>query len=311
MSVDDFMSTGLNDSSSETASIGGASDDSPVKPKVGKLAKQEKIAKDKQVVKKSKEKVSKVSQHKMSLEKLKESDPEFYIFLESQDKELLDFNDSESDDDDDIDEDEEEVDDRAEGEDDSDDENDELVKKLEAESDDDDDSDDELYHQPPAELEVASESDEEQPAEMATKRTGTGKKVLVNMKMLKEWGKSLKKMHSLSALHKVIQAFKAAVLQTKSEESKMCQYVVEDRKVFNGVIRLCLSSVLPTVEKHLALAPSKDSKKPTLPDTSPRWKRLKPDILAYLKNLIRVGFLFIHFTKYFKLYMETRNIGIC
>lgn len=288
MSIDDFMNSGLNDSSSETASIGGTSDDSPKKPKKGKMA-QQKIKKEKveQVAKKKpQDSTPKVHEHKKSLEKLKETDPDFYSFLESQDKELLDFNDSGSEDDNDDDE-EEEANEMEEDEDESNDENDELVRKLEADSDDD--SDDELYHQAPAELEEASESDEEMPAEKSTKRTSTGKKILVNMKMLKDWGKSLKKTHSLAALHKVIQAFKAAVLQTKSEESKMCHYVVEDSKVFNGVIRLCLSSVLPAIENHLELAPSKDLKNPTLPDTSPRWRRVKPDVQAYLKNLLKVG----------------------
>ncbi|XP_064621776.1 nucleolar complex protein 2 homolog isoform X2 [Lineus longissimus] len=285
MSIDDFMNSGLNDSSSETASIGGTSDDSPKKLKKGKIANQKKGGKVEQAAKKIQESIPKVHQHKKSLQKLKETDPDFYSFLESQDKDLLDFNDSGSDDDEDDDEEEEEE--ANEMEDESSDENDELVRKLEADSDDND-SDDELYHQPPAELEVASESDEEKPTEKSTKRTGTGKKTLVNMKMLKEWGKSLKKTHSLAALHKVVQAFKAAVLQTKSEESKMCHYVVEDSKVFNGVIRLCLSSVLPTVENHLELTPSKDPKNPTLPDTSPRWRRVKPDVQAYLKNLLRM-----------------------
>ena len=41
-----------------------------------------------------------VSAHKQSLEKLKEKDPEFYKFLQSEDKELLQFDDSGSDDDD-------------------------------------------------------------------------------------------------------------------------------------------------------------------------------------------------------------------
>ncbi|KAJ8319995.1 hypothetical protein KUTeg_001582, partial [Tegillarca granosa] len=176
-----------------------------------------------------KKKETSVVSHKKSLEKLKEQDPDFYKFLQQEDKELLAFDDSGDDysDDDDDDDDDDDLSERDHGSENKDIQEKETQKKIkkkgekeknvknegktkerfmESSSENDDSSDDESegkFHKLPEKLEVASDdSDYSGDSETEMKTTKTKKQksrgLLVTNKMVKDWSKSIQMMTELS-----------------------------------------------------------------------------------------------------------------
>ena len=149
----------------------------------------------------------KMSKHKRDMEKLKASDPEFFKYLESADKDLLDFEAS----------DEEEL----EGE---EDEEEEEMEEDDEEKDDDDDG----IHKPPDKLEVASDESDAEDVPTKEEREKSKKSrggVKVTQKMISAWSAKLRDEASLGALRKLIGAFRCAVQQcgTRKEEEKVKQ----------------------------------------------------------------------------------------
>ncbi|XP_022104188.1 nucleolar complex protein 2 homolog [Acanthaster planci] len=155
----------------------------------------------------------KMSKHKQSLEKLKETDPEFYKFLQENDQELLAFDDS----DDELSSDEEGA-------------LHELPDKLEEQVD----SDDEDY--------VAG-GDRMKPP----KREGKD----VTLAMVDKWRQQLE-ANSLNSFQEVVKAFRAAVQQISSAQEGN-KYRVEGSGVFNAVVSLCLKHVHPSLQNILQL----------------------------------------------------------
>ncbi|KAJ3645540.1 hypothetical protein Zmor_023186 [Zophobas morio] len=157
-----------------------------------------------------------IENHKHALSKLKDTDPEFYNFLQENDKKLLEFNVS----DDEIEE-----------------------------GDDDDEETNNAPHKLPQELEVASdESDFEDEEKVKDKGT-------VTLKMLRNWESAIQKDTSNKSITAVIQAFHAALLTVSSEdEQEPCQYKVEGAAAFNGVIQLCVIHLGPALQRFLGLA---------------------------------------------------------
>lgn len=152
------------------------------------------------------------SEHKKSLMKLKDTDPEFYSYLQENDKNLLNFNLSDSDGDNDDSEDESEV------------------------------------HKPNNKLEVASdESDFELEEGINIPSSG---QIKVTLQFLKTLQNDIQNDKSSTSIKTAIEVFHAA-LQTVSEtqHENPSLYKVEGSAVFNGVIQLCIL-YLPDAFKH-------------------------------------------------------------
>ncbi|MGH0122380.1 UNVERIFIED_CONTAM: hypothetical protein FKN15_014811 [Acipenser sinensis] len=147
-------------------------------------------------------KVGKASEHKDQLSRLKQKDPEFYKFLEHNDRSLLNFDDSDS----------------------SDDEDSKihtLPKHLEEASDEDDDDDDE-------EEEAAPKSKQSRDV------------IRVTEKMVEQWKEAVQNELSAKLFREIIQAFKAAVATTKGDGVDLGRYKVEDSSeasVVSAVLR--------------------------------------------------------------------------
>ncbi|KAI0214999.1 Nucleolar complex-like protein 2 [Lamellibrachia satsuma] len=205
----------------------------------------------------SKQKVTAVSTMKSSMSRLQQQDPEFYEFLRKEDKELLDFD--ASDDDEDA-------------------------------SDDDDGT-----HKLPAKLAVASdesETEEEEEREEEVKeqkKTKREPRVSVTMKLVKKWCELLREKSSLGAIHSSVSAFKAAVQETSTESVEHGKYRVEGSQVFNAVVRLCITELLPAVNRLLKLPEQNSSqKKPVQPSSSKMWTKVRIDLKAYLQDLMQL-----------------------
>lgn len=189
-------------------------------------------------------------EHKKSLMRLKDTDPEFYKYLKENDKNLLEFN--ISDEDDDI-------------------------------NDDDKSSLNELdtKHIPSSHLEVASdESDYEmdQGSEIRDKRK-------VTLKLLKTWQEDIQKDKSSKTIKCAVEAFHAA-LQTvaESDDPDFSQYKVEGGAVFNEVVQLCILYLPDAFKRYLKLSSETQSQIHKLK----RFGKVKSILKSYLTDLIKI-----------------------
>lgn len=128
--------------------------------------------------------------HKASLDKLKNTDPEFYKFLQENDKKLLEFNISDS-------EDEEETD-----------VNDQRLHK-------------------PGELEIAS--DESDYEDEDDEKLEDGSQKVITLKMIKNWEVALKTDKTNKTIGCVVQAFHAALLRVANNEDEIAEYRVDGK----------------------------------------------------------------------------------
>lgn len=218
--------------------------------------------------------------HKVGLSKLKNIDPEFYKFLEQNDKKLLNFNaDNEFGDSDD-------------------DEDDEAAAADEKEMVDDDDDDDiEPVHKPSADFDVASdESDFEDPdaadddadkEDMAADdaKYSKGGTRLITLKLLKQWQTDLSadKVH-VDTIKNVIAAVNSALLSISGDHVSGMAYKVEGAAVFNGVLQLCVLHLHPAIKRFLGLA-AKTSKKP---HKCKKWTKIRSSLKDYLIDLTKL-----------------------
>ncbi|KAK1135323.1 hypothetical protein AOXY_G38204, partial [Acipenser oxyrinchus oxyrinchus] len=195
------------------------------------------------------EKVGKASEHKDQLSRLKQKDPEFYKFLEHNDRSLLNFDDSDS-----------------SGDEDS------KIHKLSShqqEASDEDDDDDEVE-------------------EAAPKSKQSRDVIRVTEKMVEQWKEAVQKELSAKLFREIIQAFKAAVATTKGDGVDLGRYKVEDSSVFNALVSFCMRDLFASLQKMLQLKPDKDKKKLVLPSSSPRWQKAQIDIKMYLAGLVQL-----------------------
>ncbi|XP_076655121.1 nucleolar complex protein 2 [Halictus rubicundus] len=189
------------------------------------------------------------AQHKKSLMKLKQTDPEFYAYLQENDKSLLEFN--VSDDDHDL-------------------------------SDDDDNAETNTIHIPNADLEVASdESDYEGDGD--TDAVTDGRKI--TLQLLKRWQEEIQKDKSLKTIKCAVEAFHAA-LETVSEspDPEHLQYKVEGGVVFNGVVQLCILYLPDAFRRFLKLGTETQFQA----HKCKRFVKTKGILKSYLTDLIKI-----------------------
>lgn len=160
--------------------------------------------------------------HKEALKRLKNVDPEFYQFLEQNDKKLLkfgaDFDGTDS----------------------------------EGGSEDEKESDLEEALHKPGQLEVASdESDFEAEGQEHDPKSDL---FSVTLKMLKNWEVSLKSDKiDIQVLKDVTQAFNSALISITGDHAKQGKFTVEGSAVFNGILQLCILNLEPALKKFLGI----------------------------------------------------------
>lgn len=191
------------------------------------------------------------AEHKKSLMKLKETDPEFYSYLKENDKKLLEFNISDEDDIDDDDDD-----------------------KFTKESD--------RRHIPNEQLEVASdESDYEAPEGTDTIKD----KRKITLQLLKTWQEAIQKDKTLKTIKCAVDAFHAA-LQSISEPSddEPVRFKVEGSAVFNGVVQLCMLYLPDAFKRFLKVTPETQFQV----HKAKRFGKAKAVLKLYLTDILKI-----------------------
>lgn len=218
--------------------------------------------------------------HKASLAKLKASDPEFYKFLEQNDKQLLNF-DAENELGDS--EDEQEDDDAAEDD--------------EADNDVDSGDEDAELHKPTGDFEAGSdESDFEDGDTTAASAdaaddtayfapTSKGGTRQITLRLLKHWQTALSAPRvDLEVIKDVISAVNSALLSISGEHVPGMTFKVEGAAVFNGVLQLCVLHLHPAVKRYLGLV-GQSSKKP---HKCKKWNKIRAPLKDYLIDLTKL-----------------------
>ncbi|XP_076328498.1 nucleolar complex protein 2 isoform X2 [Tachypleus tridentatus] len=194
-----------------------------------------------------------VADHKASLQKLKEKDPEFYDFLRTNDDELLNFDTSED------------------------------------ESENDDPEKLDKYHKLPDKLESGSDDSEVSEVEEEEQQEGL---VSITPAVVASWRRQLQDKPSSNILHDVIEAFRAAVQGADGgTPSAKFRFKVESGAGFNAVIRLCLEDLLPALFKILKLSlptTSQLHKNVLNPTKSRHWKKFLAPIKSYLVDTVKL-----------------------
>lgn len=156
--------------------------------------------------------------HKEALKRLKNVDPEFYQFLEQNDKKLLKFG--------------------AE------------FDGSDSEEEKESEQEEELHQ--PGQLEIASDDSDFEPdgQEEDSKLDSSS----VTLKMLKNWETSLKSDKiDIQLLKDVTQAFNSALLSISGDTTKQGKFTVEGSAVFNGILQLCILNLEPALKKFLGI----------------------------------------------------------
>lgn len=190
-------------------------------------------------------------EHKKSLMKLKQTDPEFYTYLKENDKNLLEFNISDDD-----------------GMDDDDDDEEASSNELDTK------------HIPSDRLEVASDESDYEGDDGATKD-----KRKITLQLLKTWQTEIQKDKSLKTIKCAIEAFHAA-LQTVVDvpDADYVGYKVEGGAVFNGVVQLCVMYLPDALKQYLKL----NSESQVQVHKSKRFVKIKSILKSYLTDLIKI-----------------------
>ncbi|XP_030745334.1 nucleolar complex protein 2 homolog [Sitophilus oryzae] len=190
-------------------------------------------------------------QHKSDLEKLKKTDPEFYKFLQDNDKKLLQFSLSD-----------EEVDESDGGE-----------ENVEDEL--------ETLHKPNENLEVASDDSDFEVEDNEKKEEH-----VITLKIIKKWQTDILVEKSNKTIIEVIQAFHAALKRVSSddEESEPAKYKVEASSVFNAIIQICVIELGPSIRRYLGI--QHGSKQP--PHKCKKFNKIKGSLKLYLTNLLKL-----------------------
>ncbi|XP_046335763.2 nucleolar complex protein 2 homolog [Haliotis rufescens] len=296
LSVDEFMSGDFDsdDSSSlepmPVPDIKGKKNKKKKKAKTptentASVKKQEKPSEKSMKTVTPKSSAPKSAKSKQSLaEKLKEADPEFYKFLETEDKKLLEFDEDVDDEDDEDDDADLEEDDSEEDDDGKDLEKVLLAQSSEESSDDDEEEGGGKFHKLPDKLEVASDDSDAEDDEEEVKVSGD-KQTKVTMKMVKKWSDSIESSPNIAVLREAISAFKAAVKKASEKQGETIKYKVVGSTVFNGVVRLCLMEVVPALQSILKV-PDLTQQQTPFSAQNAKWKKLRVDMKSYMTDLL-------------------------
>uniref|UniRef100_A0A131YD15 Nucleolar complex protein 2 n=1 Tax=Rhipicephalus appendiculatus TaxID=34631 RepID=A0A131YD15_RHIAP len=172
-----------------------------------------------------------IEKQKEIVRKLKDTDPDFYQYLEEHDKDLLDFYTAEGD------------------------------------------------------------EEEEEPEEVPKK------KQLLKLEDIDRFERDLQTKPELRKIAEVVDCFKAAVLQAEGDEvgadskKHTSPFKVEGQIIFNAVVKLCLSDLVPALHKVLRLpepAVVQDESKSFDPTKSHSWKKASVVVKTYLMNVVKL-----------------------
>ncbi|XP_035413304.1 nucleolar complex protein 2 homolog [Cygnus atratus] len=240
LSVDEFLTAGFE---SEPDGDEEEQEEARPKPKQRERPRPQAAARKK----------GKASEHKDQLSRLKEKDPDFYKFLEENDRTLLNFDASDS----------------------SDEEDERLhvpPHTLEEASDEDEEDEDE---------------DEEERKTAKCKKADT---IPVSLKMVEEWKKAAERRLTPRLFHEITQAFKAAVATTKGDNggADPSKYQVVDAAVFNALVSFCVRDLFNCLQELLLIKAPKNKQKMVLPSSSPIWSKLRLDVRMYLTCTIQL-----------------------
>lgn len=239
----------------------------PVKPKKIKTAKNAKVPETSNVPEKKPKKgkktpvVDEAAALESGMQNLKNIDPEFYSYLQKNDKDLLKFN--------------------AE----------DLYNQDHQEDSEDerpvDDDDDENVHQP-GDLHAASDesdaegTDSEDDAEPGQTKSSNK----VTLKMLKEVQAELgQKKVEMETIRKCVHMFNSALLSINPESKAVSEYTVTGSGVFNGVLQLTLLHLKPAIWQFLGIATRK-----TVTDVHKlkKWTKIRNSMRLYIQDLSKI-----------------------
>lgn len=202
-----------------------------------------------------------VEDHKASLSKLKSIDPEFYKFLQENDRKLLNF----------------------EADNDGDDKSDESEAEVEEPESEQDEED--AVHKPNGTLEAASDESDFEEADEEEKDESTAAGGSVTLKLLKQWQLelSLDKVKA-DTIKNVILAVNSALMSVAGEDMSAAAYKVEGAGVFNGILQLCVLHLHPAVLRFLGLTNRSSIK----PHKCKKWKKLRTSLHGYFTDLTKL-----------------------
>ncbi|ERL85936.1 hypothetical protein D910_03351 [Dendroctonus ponderosae] len=186
--------------------------------------------------------------HKQDLNKLKETDPEFYKFLQDNDKKLLQF--SLSDD----------------------------------EPEDNEEDSEEPIHKPRDDLEVGSDESDFEAEDQEDKHVD---KKVITLKLIRKWQVDIQTDKSNKTITQVMQACHAALKRISGdneEDDGPVNFIVDGSAVFNGVLQLCVMHLCPAVRKFLGLHTG--SKQP--PHKCKKFIKIKKPLKGYFMDLLKL-----------------------
>ncbi|NXR75770.1 NOC2L protein, partial [Pycnonotus jocosus] len=193
-------------------------------------------------------KKGKASEHKDQLSRLKDRDPEFYKFLEENDRKLLDFDASDSSE-------EEEALHRP-------------PETLEEASDEDDDDEDE---------------EQEKAKKKKVSFIHVSLKMVEEWKEGAQRNLTPKLFHEITQAYKA-----AVATTKGDSGGDPSKFQVSDTAVFNALVSFCIRDLFQHLHKLLLPKAPKNKLKMVLPSTSPLWGKLRLDIKVYLGCTIQL-----------------------
>ncbi|XP_060521938.1 nucleolar complex protein 2 homolog [Cylas formicarius] len=187
--------------------------------------------------------------HRKDLDKLKKTDPEFYKFLEDNDKKLLHFNLS--------------------------DEEDAVLDETE---------DVDSVHKPTHDLEVASDESDFEGDDV---KSGQKDNRVITLKIIKKWQSDIQADRSNKTIVEVTQAFHAALLRVSNidmPDDESVRFKVEGSSIFNAVVQLCVMELGPAIRRYLGL----QSGSKLLPHKCKKFNKVKGILKLYFSDLLKL-----------------------